>query len=218
MSTEATIKEAGRIREAARAEFVRLARSCSQGDTIEPGEINRVASESGREVAEFASLVRSLKNRAELRVKAAHRQEIEQELAAIEATANAEAAILNQAIAKHERVISPLGRRQIELFRQLAECRETPADLARSCPCPILNSSKLRLEIEGRQLQEQYRDAQGEIERLQGQLTQLDRNSEDAARFTRAIGRAEVAVSEIAARVKKNSAAYEANFRARIDF
>ena len=218
MSTQSTIAEAGRIREAARTEFVRLARCVASGEDVTPEEINRVASESGREIAEFGPLVLSLKTRAQLRLQAAARMEIETELATIEETLNRESAICTEAIDKFNRTVYPIGERRKVLQREVAQIRCVPSDLANTCPDPALNAEAKRLRNEAANLQQQYRDAAGEVERLQGQLNQLDPSHDQHGRFVRAIERAKATIADIANRIEKNTAASEANFQARIQF
>jgi hypothetical protein len=218
MTTEASIKEAGRIRDQKRQDCILLARRVAMGEDISPEEIAAACVEGGMEIIAFGSLCRSLKTRAALRLQAAERQQIENEIAAIEETCNREAATLEEASQRHWRIVTPLGQKHYELTRKLCEIRAAPSDLARSCPDVKLNAERKRLELEGRQLSEQYRDAQGEVERLRLQHVLLAPDSEDAGRFGRAITRAEAVVADVAKRIQKNTAASEANFQARIDF
>jgi hypothetical protein len=216
--SEATIREAGQLRQQAHEEFVLLARRVALGEEVEPAEIASVCRDAGKETDQFASLVRSLRHRAQLRVQAAAREQIEKEIAENERLRNESWLKVEEESRRHERLAGPLQDRWVVLTRELGQIQCVPGDLSNSCPCPRLAAEKRRLELEGRQLSEQHRDAAGEVERLQAQLRQLDPKSEDAQRFGRAVERAKTAAAEVGKRVAENARRADENYKARIDF
>lgn len=213
MATVEVHPETKIIREQRAQEFLDLAKAVADGAVVPQSEIDRVSNLAERR---FEPMVASIKGRAACRERHANLDNVRARQAVLDAEARASLAELEEATQKHQRTIWQQQAERQQLQTEVSEASRLPAELARSCPCPLLASAHQSATFYVKQADAEEGQARDAQHRMQSMLTSArQRNSQsEVEHYTRAVERTTKGVAAAAQKkaeaVARMNAAWEA--------